>query len=582
MKKIKKIIMVVVPLVLLAAIILSSSLLNNIYPDISYNKFTDMVENKKIQTVTYSDNDEKILLETDKDKKYTVLNPKTEDFREFLLKNDVKIYRPTTFNWQIFLTILQIVLFGTFIVFMVKSLSKSLPSTSMSNHKVEKLPDVTLNDIACNNEIKKEVLRIIDFLKNPERYEEKKAKFPSDILFYGPPGTGKTLLAKALANEAGCNFYAMSGSDFVEMYVGRGASRVRELFKEAKKNTPAIIFIDEIDSLGKSRGKDQNQEAEHTINALLHEMDGFSTKDKVVIIGATNRLEDLDPALTRSGRFGKHIRIPLPMTKEERKKIINIHKIEDAYDETVDFDHFATITRGCSGADISSILNEALLISISEGKEKVSKQDLEKAFNQHLFEGHQESRKGAMAEDEQKLVAYHESGHAIVAKLLCQETVSIISIIGTTTGAGGYTISMPDNDKFFENRSNLENRIMMLYAGRAAEEIAGYDKTTGASSDIQKATQILKNLVYSYGMYDYLIDYNILQDKIKEKTEAIEQLSQELYDRTKQFLLKNIDLLNITASILLENETIEEPEFIEIVNNVENYKEKLTNKEVAE
>lgn len=571
----KKIIFGIVTLSLLAMIIIPSSLFNEAYPDISYNKFIDMVKSEKVQSVKYADNDDKILLVTNKNKKYNVLNPKTEDFREFLLKNDVKIKKPFTFSWQTFLTLFQICLFGIFIIFMIKALSKNLPSTSMKSHKVEKMPDVTLNDIACNNEIKKEVLRIIDFLKNPERYEEKKAKFPSDILFYGPPGTGKTLLAKALANEAGCNFYAMSGSDFVEMYVGRGASRVRELFKEAKSNTPAIIFIDEIDSLGKSRGKDQNQEAEHTINALLHEMDGFSTKDKVVIIGATNRLEDLDPALTRSGRFGKHIRIPLPMTKEERKKIINIHKIEGAYDETVDFDHFATITRGCSGADISSILNEALLISISEGKEKVSKQDLEKAFNQHLFEGHQENRKGAMAQEEQKLVAYHESGHAIVAKLLCHETVSMISIIGTTTGAGGYTISMPDNDKFFENRSNLENRIMMLYAGRAAEEIAGYDKTTGAFNDIQKATEILKNMVYSYGMYDYLLDYKLLEDKVKEKTKMIEELSSKLYKKTKEFLLDNVDLLNITANTLLENETIEESEFIEIVNNVENHKSTL-------
>lgn len=533
-----------------------------------YNKFIKRVENKEVKEVIYDDNANSFKVVLKGDETYKVENPKTDNFREYLLINNVNIKEP--FKLDSTWIYIAISGFSVYILWRFIKNSKGLiPNTQMNSHKVEMKDKLTLNDVACNSNIKKEMLRLIDYMKRPEYYNEKKAKFPNGILFYGPPGTGKTLLAKTIAAEAKCNFYALSGSDFVEMYVGRGASRVRNLFQEAKKNAPSIIFIDEIDAVGTKRGQANNQEMDQTVNALLNELDGFSSRDRVMVIAATNRLNDLDPALIRAGRFGKHINIPLPSTKEERMKIINIHKIPDAYDETVDFDAFARLTRGCSGADISAILNDALLISIAEGKEKVDKDSLDKAFNQHIFEGHQSDKKGFMSKEEQRLVAYHEAGHAIVSALLCKEKVSTISIIGTTTGAGGYTISTPEIDVYFENKKDLENRIIQLYAGRAAENLKGYENSVGAHNDIKVATRILYAMYTEYGMMpdSALINYNdIIKTSNTDMIKKIEKESNELYERTSSFLHRHMDVLDAVAERLLEAETIDEKEFEEIIS----------------
>lgn len=533
-----------------------------------YNKFIEKVENKEVAKVIYSDNANSFEAVLKGDESYKVENPKTDNFREYLLINNVKIKAP----FKIDSSMIYIFISGFSVYIMWRFIKNSkgfIPNTQMNNHKIEITDKLTLNDVACNSNIKKEMLRLIDYMKRPDYYNEKRAKFPNGILFYGPPGTGKTLLAKTIAAEAKCNFYALSGSDFVEMYVGRGASRVRNLFQEAKKNAPSIIFIDEIDAVGTKRGQSNNQEMDQTINALLNELDGFSSRDRVMVIAATNRIKDLDPALIRAGRFGKHINIPLPSTKEERMKIINIHKIPDAYDETVDFDIFARLTRGCSGADISAILNDALLISIAEGKEKVDKDSLDKAFNQHIFEGHQSDKRGLMSKEEQRLVAYHEAGHAIVSSLLCKEKVSTISIIGTTTGAGGYTISTPINDIYFENKKDLQNRIIQLYAGRAAENLKGYENSVGAHNDIRVATKILNSMYLEYGMMPdgALLNYNeLMRTSNEDMIKKIEKESTMLYEKAISFLRCHMVILDAVAERLLEVETIDEKEFEAILS----------------
>jgi len=546
---------------------------------VDYNTFVEKVENDEIETALFDDFDN-IVTFTEKDSEitYYTYNPKTDTFREFLLKHDVEIAEPLTMDWSIIISFASLVVMASFIISFMRGKGIG-PSTGMSSHKVDvdKSNRVTLNDVACNSDIKKEMIRIIDYLKRPEFYREKSAKFPNGVLLYGPPGTGKTMIAKAIASEANCSFYSLAGSDFVEMYVGRGASRVRNLFAEARKNSPAIIFIDEIDAIGRKRGKDNNSETDQTINALLNELDGFSSRDNIMVIAATNRLEDMDPALIRSGRFGKHIKIPLPQTAEDRMKIINIHKVKDAYDETVDFDAFARLTRGFSGADIAAILNDALLISISEAKEKVDKESLDKAFNQHIFEGHNDNKRNVMSYDEQRLVAYHEAGHAIVGKLLCNESIATISIIGTTSGAGGYTISTPDEDRFFETKSSLNNRIMMLYAGRTAERIAGYENSIGASNDIQRATELLDEMYYKYAIMEdeILLNYSVLPgyDNSADKLKGIEKASKELHAKTTEFLEEHRELLDILAETLLKEETIDEKQFEEIVKEYQSKKE---------
>lgn len=542
---------------------------DSIIKDMKYETFMKNVEEEKVESVSFYDSDNTLLVTMKEgDYFYRVYNPKTDDFRETLILHEVDIQQPFRINFVSLAPFLSILLLGFFILKMMGG--KIGPSISMSEHKVDANGNgkITFNNIACNSDIKKEMLRLVDYLERPKFYEEKHAKFPNGILLYGPPGTGKTMMAKAIAAEAKCAFYSLAGSDFVEMYVGRGASRVRELFKEAKKNAPAIIFIDEIDAIGGKRGHDNNSEKDQTINALLNELDGFNARDNIMVIAATNRLEDMDPALIRSGRFGKHIKVPLPQTAEERMKIINIHKVDNAYDETVNFESFAKLTRGLSGADISAILNDALLISIADGKEKVDKISLDKAFNQHLLEGHSDNKKGIMKLDEQRLVAYHEAGHAVVGRLRCGETVSTISIIGTTSGAGGYTISSPEEERFFETKESLENRLMMMYGGRAAEKIMGYPNSVGAANDIERATAMLDAMYNEYAIMqdDIPVNFNVLtKQKNKDNVDEIARHAKELFNATKAYLILHQELLTTIAETLLNEETIDETRFEEIV-----------------
>lgn len=534
--------------------------------EVSYITFREMVKDKQVVSAEYAYKKDMFTFVDKKGKDYITGNPQTETFKEYLLKNKIKVTSPFELpdnltSWGMLLA--TIASFGLILKFL-------RPNTK-AKQEVTKIPNVALKDIACASSIKKEVKMIIDYLKNPALYEQKKAKFPTGILFYGPPGTGKTMLAKAIAHESKCKFFAMSGSDFIEMYAGRGAARVRELFKEARKNTPCIIFIDELDAIGRKRGHDSNGEENQTINALLSELDGFSSKGNIMVMAATNRIEELDPALIRSGRFGKHIKVPLPMTKEERMKIINIHKIKDAYDESVDFNQLSKITIGCSGADIADILNNALLISVMDGKEKVDKESLEKAFNQHLFEGHQNDKSTTRNLKELKLVAYHEAGHALINKKLCGLNVSSVSIISTTTGAGGYTVSTPEEDTHIYTKEELIHRVQSLYAGRAAETVKGLSLSTGASDDIKRATEILSALFQEYAMGDDgVVNLSVLYHEggVNEKVvDQIKKLSLECYEKTIALLKKNETTLDKVAEELLEKETIDEMDINRILDN---------------
>ena len=535
--------------------------------DLKYNDFWNHLNHHNIEKIMIVDNEPDFIAVLKNGEKYRVSNPKNDTFIEDVLKNDVKVEG----RFRISMTTISLLISMMSCLMILKFLLNrgSNRLTSMAVHKVDIDTQISYDDISCNPEIKKELLRIVDFLKRPEYYQERKAKMPNGILLYGPPGTGKTLLAKATAQAANCAFYALSGSDFVEMYVGRGASRVRDLFKEARAHAPAIIFIDEIDAIGKKRGHDSNSEKDQTINALLNELDGFKPSDNVIVIAATNDLKAMDKALTRSGRFGKHIMVPLPASKEERRKIIDIHKVDNAYDDSVDFDLFAKKTTGFSGADIASILNEALLISIEEGKSKVDSKDLDKAFHQHLFEGHQNERKNKISEQEQKAIAYHEAGHALIANVLCKEDVTSISVIGTTTGAGGYTISTPEEERYMETKTSLEYRIMKLYAGRAAEEVGGFQLSVGAHDDIRRASELLVLMYNEFAMMDdAMINFDVLNKhhiKTDDVSEQIKTYSKALYQQAKSFLNKHKQLLDELANTLLEKETLTQDEVETII-----------------
>ncbi len=541
---------------------------NQKYENVEYTEFLTMVSEGEVDTVIYSSGDNTIkVINESEELYYLVENPQTDTFREELLLAGVSIETPLEIPYSTIMMLVYILLIG----FMVKGVIGQLGGknlSSMNSYKVEKMQNITLNNVACNSEVKKEMLRIIDFLKRKNYYLNKGAKVPNGILMYGPPGTGKTLLAKAVAKEAECSFYALAGSDFIEMYAGRGASRVRDLFKSARENAPSIIFIDELDAIGGARSNGENsKEGNQTLNALLSELDGFESKSNVIVIGATNRLDSIDPALLRGGRFGKQVSIPLPRTKEERLEIINIHKVKDSYDETVDFDAFANKTRGLAGADIASILNEALLIAIKNGQEKVDNIALEKAFNQILLKGHKSDNNKAMSAEEQLSIAYHEAGHALLAKHVCGNVVSAISITGTTSGMGGYTISLPEEEKNLLTAKDLENQVVMLYAGRAAEKVGGFEDSVGASNDIQRATNIIKAMYTTYGMNgNSLLNHSVLQGVSSEKDlyQSIKEKSDELYKKAEDILTENKVFLRVLAEKLIEVETLEEKDFEEL------------------
>lgn len=424
--------------------------------------------------------------------------------------------------------------------------------------------NVTFSDVQGIDELKPDLYRLVDCLKNPEKYKKIGARMPKGVILYGPPGTGKTLTAKALAGESGVPFFSMCGSDFMEKYVGVGASRIRDLYKKARKSAPCIVFIDEIDAIGGGRGEENSSEKDQTINALLAELDGFKSTEGILTICATNRLDILDPALLRAGRFDLKLAIGLP-DKDGRLAILKLHGKNKKFDESVDFEALAKKTIGFSGAELENLLNEGALIAANNCKEVIDNDDLENAFFKIIMDGNKKPRKEQ--DEDMLLTAWHEAGHTLVTKLLTKDSVPTVTIIQSTSGAGGVTFMAPD-EKNLPSKKYLRNKIKIDYAGRAAEEIYlgnSEDVTTGASADIKSATSVIKTYIGSYGMGDKgLIDIKQLTSQYDIVEEAAE-LSKTLYYETLDLLNKNYKTLKALAEKLIEKETLNEEEIDEII-----------------
>ena len=450
---------------------------------------------------------------------------------------------------------------------------------------VQKETGITFKDVAGEDEAKESLQEVVDFLHNPEKYSGIGAKLPKGALLVGPPGTGKTLLAKAVAGEAQVPFYSLAGSDFIELYVGVGASRVRDLFQEATKNAPCIIFIDEIDAIGRSRDSKYgggNEEREQTLNQLLSEMDGFDTSKGILVLGATNRPEILDKALLRPGRFDRRIIVDKPDLKG-RVEILKVHAKNVNLDETVDLDEIALATSGAVGADLANMINEGAIMAVQHGRKSVSQKDLFAAVEQVLVGKEKKDR--LMSQKERKIVSYHEVGHALISALQKNsEPIQKITIVPRTMGALGYVMNVPEEEKYLETKEELHDRLVKLLAGRAAEEIVFSDVTTGAANDIEQATSIAQNMVTRFGMSEkfglmglatvesqYLDGssrYTCSDRTVADIDTEIMNILKSCYEEAKNMLSENREVMDKLAAHLIEKETISGKEFMKIYREI--------------
>ncbi len=451
---------------------------------------------------------------------------------------------------------------------------------------VQKETGVTFKDVAGQDEAKESLQEVVDFLENPGKYTKIGAKLPKGALLVGPPGTGKTLLAKAVAGEAKCPFFSLSGSDFVEMFVGVGASRVRDLFEEAKKNAPCIIFIDEIDAIGKSRDNHLggNDEREQTLNQLLSEMDGFDTSKGLLILAATNRPEVLDPALLRPGRFDRRVIVDKPDLKG-RVDVLKVHAKNVRMDETVDLEAIALATSGAVGSDLANMINEAAILAVKKGRNVVSQADLFEAVEIVLVGKEKKDR--ILSKEERRIVSYHEVGHALVSALQKDsEPVQKITIVPRTMGALGYVMNVPEEEKFLNTEKEIRAMLVEFVGGRAAEEIVFDTVTTGAANDIEKATKVARAMITQYGMSEkfglmglesaanqYLDNgrtvLNCSDVTAAEVDKEVMRVLKESYEEAKRLLTEHRNTLDQIAAFLIERETITGKEFMEIFHRVE-------------
>ena len=454
---------------------------------------------------------------------------------------------------------------------------------------VQKETGITFKDVAGQDEAKESLQEVVDFLHNPVKYTTIGAKLPKGALLVGPPGTGKTLLAKAVAGEAHVPFFSLSGSDFVEMFVGVGASRVRDLYEEAKKNAPCIIFIDEVDAIGKSRDARYggNDEREQTLNQLLAEMDGFDTSKGLLILAATNRPEVLDPALLRPGRFDRRVIVDRPDLKG-RVSILKVHAKNVALDESVDLEAIALATSGAVGSDLANMINEAAILAVKNGRKAVSQKDLLEAVEVVLVGKEKKDR--ILSQEERKIVSYHEVGHALVSALQKDsEPVQKITIVPRTMGALGYVMHVPEEEKFLNTRKELEAMLVGYLGGRAAEELVFDTVTTGAANDIEQATKVARAMITQYGMSDrfglmglaetqsqYLDGRSMLNCGDATATEIdheVMKLLKKSYDEAKRLLSENRDVMDKIADFLIQKETITGKEFMKIFHEAKGIKE---------
>lgn len=567
----------------------------------TYQEFVKFVEEDKVSSIYYEEGLDYLPIILSDDTEIKIVNPDYENFKqEMLLKGvDVIPYKEHP-NYvddasPSLLKMLLSIIFPVFLIFifpmiMMKiitggsqgigkgsfgAVNVDFNANEVSNDSPKGVK--TFKDVCGLKESKKDLATIVDFLHRPIKYEQAGAKLPKGCLFYGPPGTGKTLLAKAIAGEAGVPFFYMSGSDFVEMYVGVGAKRVRELFKKAKENAPCIVFIDEIDAIGgKRNGNRNNDEQRNTLNAFLSEMDGFKEANGVMVIGATNDIESLDSALLRPGRFTNKFCIPLPETSDERLEILEYYSKNKYFDETVDMVAISKELVGFSPAQIESLLNEAAIIQVSENELFISKKIIDKAIMKMVVEGHIREDQTGRSREELETVAWHEAGHALIGKLKGKE-ITKVTILSTTSGAGGVTFSTPKKEHLL-SREDLVDEVMELYAGRVGElALFGTEEkvTTGASNDFERASSIIEKIVEKWGMsnefgpfvikhtYSDVENENLLRMKV--------DLAKEIYEDTKNLVKKNFDKLEEIANLLLKKETI----YAEDLNKIFNTPTKL-------
>ena len=578
----------------IATFMLDGSSVSNrmIYSDFQQKWINDQVESINV-------NSDKMTIEvtTRDENKYTVYAPSSmiEFLNEQYPKDDIKIEYVAPSNSSIWVsllpTIMIIILFVVFIFFFTQqsqgggSSGRGVMNFGKSKAKMV-TPDnkrVTFDDVAGADEEKAELEEIVDFLKQPARYVEMGARIPKGVLLVGPPGTGKTLLAKAIAGEAGVPFFSISGSDFVEMFVGVGASRVRDLFEQAKKNSPSLIFIDEIDAVGRQRGAGLgggHDEREQTLNQLLVEMDGFGANEGIIMIAATNRPDILDPALLRPGRFDRQIMVGRP-DRKGREAVLEVHTKKKPLDNDVSLDVLAKRTPGFSGADLENLANEAALLAVRKNKKKIGMDEFEEAITRVIAGPEKKSR--TISEHDRKLTAYHEAGHAVVMKCLKNsDPVHEISIIPRGM-AGGYTMHLPTEDRTYTSKEKLLDEMVGLLGGRVAEKLILGDISTGAKNDIDRASSIARAMVMEYGMSDKIgtISYGSDSNEVflgrdlgrgrnfSEEVGAmidkeIKSLISNAYNTAEELLKKNVNKLHAVASTLLEKEKIDGKEFEEI------------------
>ena len=566
--------------------------------EISYNEFLKMIEDRKVDSVEVRS--DRIVITAKKEKgARTAKEYYTGVIRDDTLSNklykagvEYKQHIPDTSSMvvaQMISYFLPVVLLVGMIVWMTRRMSKGggLMGVGKSNAKmyVEKQTGVTFKDVAGQDEAKESLQEVVDFLHNPGKYTSVGAKLPKGALLVGPPGTGKTLLAKAVAGEAGVPFFSLSGSAFVEMYVGVGASRVRDLFKQAQQMAPCIIFIDEIDAIGKSRDNQLggNDEREQTLNQLLAEMDGFESNKGLVLLAATNRPEILDPALLRPGRFDRRIIVEKPDLKG-RVDVLKVHSKDVKMDETVDLDAIALATSGAVGSDLANMINEAAINAVKNGRNAVSQSDLFEAVEVVLVGKEKKDR--IMSQEERRIVSYHEVGHALVSALQKDaEPVQKITIVPRTMGALGYVMQTPEEEKFLNTKKELEAMLIGALAGRAAEEIVFDTVTTGASNDIEKATKIARAMITQYGMSEKfgLIGLESVQNRYldgrpvsncgqataSEIDQEIMKMLKSAYEEAKRLLSEHRLSLDKISDFLIEKETITGKEFMEIFYEAE-------------